>query len=440
MPAYFTLSHCWGNIKILKLTRENIQDFQHCIPEDSLCKTFKDAVHITRMLGFQYLWIDSLCIIQNDVEDWRNEASKMSGVYGGSALNLAASAASDGRVGCFSSRNDAELQRTARYRIQCMKGSKVWTFNCIDPTLYASCIQNCPLNQRGWTFQERFLSPRTLHFTKVQLYWECRAQIACEMYQEALPQFIQNGNFGFMERSDAKGAWARAVNYSARKLTFEQDRLPAIAGAARWIHNQTIDEYVAGLWKRHLETQLLWQVYGDIFISRVVNIELSLKGHDPYGEVVSDRLETRTGPLVGVQTFVDVGPILLNQGKAEFKLRFDSKESGRASGFWYCLPIRRFCGVPTNSTLQGLILQAVPGTVNGRFRRAGIFVSYDAEPKFSIDAALEDPKCWADQSIYKGDAGFSRLLYQISGSQRQLESKPVQAYINFTVYNYYKLP
>jgi hypothetical protein len=64
----------------------------------------KTHQYITRKLGIQYLWIDSLCMIQNDVEDWRNEASKMSGVYGGSTHNLAASAASDGRVGCFFTR------------------------------------------------------------------------------------------------------------------------------------------------------------------------------------------------------------------------------------------------------------------------------------------------------------------------------------------------
>jgi hypothetical protein len=178
---------------------------------------------------------------------------------GDSALNLAASTASDGRVGCFFSRNDAELQRTAHYQIQYMKNSKLQTLNCIDPTIYTTYIQKCPLNQRGWTFQERFLSQRTLHFTKLQLYWECRANSACEMYQGALPHLIQNGEFGFMERSDAKGAWASAArHYSARKLTFERDRLPTIGGVARWVHNQTGDEYVAGLWEKYLETELLW--------------------------------------------------------------------------------------------------------------------------------------------------------------------------------------
>jgi len=96
-PLYFTLSHCWGTIDILKLTRENIDDMQREIRETELCQTFRDAINVTRMLGFSYIWIDSLCIIQDDVEDWRKEASRMSDVYGGSTLNLAASGAQDGR-------------------------------------------------------------------------------------------------------------------------------------------------------------------------------------------------------------------------------------------------------------------------------------------------------------------------------------------------------
>lgn len=448
-PAYLTLSHCWGSIEILKLTRENIQDFRYGIPEDQLCKTFADAIYITRTLGFQYLWIDSLCIIQNDVEDWRKEASKMSSVYGGSSLNLAASAASDGREGCFFSRNDADMQRMAHQQIQWTKNSQRWTFNCIDPTLYTSCMQDCPLNQRGWTFQERFLSPKTLHFTKLQLYWECRESMACEMYQEALPNFVQNGSFGFLERRDAKKAWARAVEqYSARKLTFEKDRLPAIAGVARWVHNQTGDEYVAGLWRINLEEQLLWNTYEslpsqphrgnapswswasydqriDLFTAdeeqtklmfcRVVDIELKFKGHDPYGETASGRLELRTGPLIGV-TFVNAAPEYLNRRRSIMGFAFDTKGQHNTVGSWYFLPICKIGDELGEQTIEGLILQAIPGTGDGQFRRVGTFMERFVS-KFPIATAMEDPKCWADRSVYKGDAGVDdsgKLQYFIT--------------------------
>lgn len=79
--SYFALSHCWGppdpNIRKLVTTRSNLK--QHCveIPLDSLPKTFYDAVKVTRSLGIRFLWIDSLCVIQGDKDDWEKEASKM---------------------------------------------------------------------------------------------------------------------------------------------------------------------------------------------------------------------------------------------------------------------------------------------------------------------------------------------------------------------------
>lgn len=101
-PRYGTLSHCWGNKEFLKLNSQNIDSLARAIPNNMLSKTFKDAIQITRRLGIAYLWIDSLCIIQNDDNDWEHEASLMSSVYGGSTINIAASTAVDGTEGCFS--------------------------------------------------------------------------------------------------------------------------------------------------------------------------------------------------------------------------------------------------------------------------------------------------------------------------------------------------
>ena len=68
--SYVALSHCWGSLDFLTLKKSNIKIFQNQIPDLALTKTFRDAVHITQYLGFRYLWIDSLCIIQDDTADW----------------------------------------------------------------------------------------------------------------------------------------------------------------------------------------------------------------------------------------------------------------------------------------------------------------------------------------------------------------------------------
>jgi len=100
-PRYTTLSHCWGNLGFMKLTSDSLDLFLEKIPVDKLTKTFQDAVYITQRLGIDYLWIDSLCIIQDSMEDWEVESFLMSSVYGGSTLNIAAGSAVDGSKGCF---------------------------------------------------------------------------------------------------------------------------------------------------------------------------------------------------------------------------------------------------------------------------------------------------------------------------------------------------
>jgi hypothetical protein len=106
---YVALSHCWGPIPIITTLQENYQDHLQNIPLAKLSKTFREAVHGTRMLGFRYLWIDSLCIIQKSKSDWEVEAATMCDVYRRAAVTLAAAHAPMGEVGCFQER-DGVLQ------------------------------------------------------------------------------------------------------------------------------------------------------------------------------------------------------------------------------------------------------------------------------------------------------------------------------------------
>ena len=76
-PSYVTLSHCWGEGKPLKLNKDNEPSMLESLTLSQLPLTFRDAVHVTRQLGFRYLWIDSLCIIQDSQEDWEIESAKM---------------------------------------------------------------------------------------------------------------------------------------------------------------------------------------------------------------------------------------------------------------------------------------------------------------------------------------------------------------------------
>jgi hypothetical protein len=230
-PRYLTLSHCWGKINMITLTRNNKKEFEAVIPHESLCQIFKDAVALTQELEEEYLWIDSLCIIQDDPEDWQREASKMSGVYGGSYLNIAASGASDGSVGLAFDRPKNLLRRIRRYQIKIGKTPFSRWYDCINPYIYVGSVMKSPLAKRAWVFQERFLAPRTVHFTITQLCWECKSKIACEAYPEKLPRSVY---YDLVEQDKIEELWNHAVlNYSRYDMTFSRDRLLATSGVAK---------------------------------------------------------------------------------------------------------------------------------------------------------------------------------------------------------------
>jgi hypothetical protein len=105
---YVALSHCWGGRTNQMTTLENYESHQRGIKLDSLSKTFRDAVQVTQSIGIDYLWIDSLCIIQNDEADWGKEAAVMGSVYEQAYCTIMAAAASNGSVGCFAQSVDQD--------------------------------------------------------------------------------------------------------------------------------------------------------------------------------------------------------------------------------------------------------------------------------------------------------------------------------------------
>ena len=150
-------------------TIDNIRRLEESIPWDKLSKTFQDAIILTLKLGINYLWIDSLCIIQQCPEDWIREAKEMQRVYYNSFLNIAATAAEDGRRGCFFDRLSRFMEPLA-ISLTIEQGSEPETlFPFIeDPPLECGLARQ-PLIRRCWVMQERILAPRVLHFTDEQL-------------------------------------------------------------------------------------------------------------------------------------------------------------------------------------------------------------------------------------------------------------------------------
>jgi hypothetical protein len=268
---YTTLSHRWGQAKFLQLTRHNLEEFHRRIPTAELPQTFQEAIFVSKFLGIRYLWIDSLCIIQDDPSDWASEASNMHMVYSNSYCNIAASHAEDSTKGLFRDRNPHALCST---EVNICTSSYYTTKKarqvCVlaNDDMIADSMDHCPLSKRGWVLQERVLAPRVLHFARDQIFFECRTHIASELYNAGVPDSYHEFPLASMKANDAFRkedldswyemwqTWIEA--YSLMSLTYPSDKLIAISGVAKMVQSVVGDEYVAGMWRKDLLYQLVW--------------------------------------------------------------------------------------------------------------------------------------------------------------------------------------
>ena len=275
---YVTLSYCWGvNPSFPKLLSTNMSAFQACIPLAQLPKTFKDAVQVTRRLGLRYLWIDALCIIQDSQQDWLQEAASMTNVYSSSGLNLAAEASVDAIGGLFYEREPAALNGCdipVQWESLGAKDTikQIYHVSLRNPWLHM--LQDSPLQKRAWAFQERLLSPRTLHFAGDQIFWECFDAILSESNPDTniwRPHSLHDEASSSVKEQFASvcrdgdprlglDVWNELIkSYSRRAVTYGSDKMVALSGvAAKMALAFRPDDYLAGIWRQGLPKSLLW--------------------------------------------------------------------------------------------------------------------------------------------------------------------------------------
>lgn len=263
---YAALSHCWGQLKILRLIKENLEACLDSISIHELCQTFRDTLFILDQLSLEFVWIDSLCIIQNDAQDWEKEAALMGSVYGFAQITIAASHAVDGSHGLFSPR-----KLPCPVVIRLAPGENNKSGDCyvdcrlLDITSAYKAIRGSNLPTRAWAFQERVLSNRMIFFNDTQLSWLCRRGTQLESNPELYDTSLTSGDKGPMSYGD--GDWREMVEqYSACKLTYESDRLVAFSGLAKQHQKASHDVYLAGLWLQNIERQLCWgRIIGPLY-------------------------------------------------------------------------------------------------------------------------------------------------------------------------------
>jgi hypothetical protein len=243
------------------------------IPQDFLYPVLKDAVKVARRLGLRYLWIDSLCIIQDDLSDWHRQSSAMASIYENACITISG-------LSCAGDTSDSLFaQAPAGYNFAefaHVDGNSVFiraTKSDSHPILFdpnsryyrLMYSETFPLLRRGWAYQERLLSKRIIYFTKHELIWECMTDFWCEcspVREERVNEFrpIETYFMPALKKNVEWLSWDEIVTtYSQMDLSFEKDRLPALSGVARRYGEINERTYIAGLWKEDLLDQLLWR-------------------------------------------------------------------------------------------------------------------------------------------------------------------------------------
>ncbi|PQE10640.1 Heterokaryon incompatibility protein [Rutstroemia sp. NJR-2017a WRK4] len=255
--TYCTLSYRWSS-KPVKLTLKNIDDLKTALPLETLPIQIQHAIQVARLLGFRYLWVDALCIIQDSEADWKSEAAKMGTIYSNSNLTIAAVDA-PGNIDPNSSNlftaRDSSVS-TPGYR---PRGE---------------------LDSRGWVTQEEILSRRVLSFTKAGLFWSCARWVCSDQCPDGLvlPKFsdkprsqrVANDepNMNWQVQVWARGAggkvhgyrlWHAVMqDYTRRCLTRESDRFIALQGVESLFTSRLEDQNLGGVWRGNTIKDLAW--------------------------------------------------------------------------------------------------------------------------------------------------------------------------------------
>ncbi|KAI1267535.1 heterokaryon incompatibility protein-domain-containing protein [Xylariaceae sp. FL1019] len=257
---YVALSHCWGGLVSLQTTKDTYRSHQTGMDPDLFPKTFQQAFQLANYLGYHYVWIDCLCIIQEDEEDWEKQASEMAKVYGNADVVLAATTASSAKAGFFHTRErffessvtfetETAGSTTARYRMVPCRGH----------------YPIGPLDNRGWAVQEKLVARRYLAFESQQLTWECHEKSESESQYHIISQakyHVRNLDSMLQDcpREDLCVRWRDHVvrPFTRAKLTHESDRLVALSAVAARFQELNEGTYLVGLWKESMIRDLTW--------------------------------------------------------------------------------------------------------------------------------------------------------------------------------------
>jgi hypothetical protein len=288
--SYVALSHCWGSHGTpFTTTRLNYHERQQRIEVAAMPQTFQDAVTTCRRLGLSYLWIDSLCIVQDDATDWALESSFMADTYRYAFLVLSATRSNADAAGFLGPRTLQDTVRVYEGRESGLTVDLAQVHRGVQGVAWQKGydpMADEPLTSRAWCLQERSLARRSLHYASGGMFWECERLRASEMGEvsafqcetklsqwAALDTALDTPSrgrsvFSRLDRNpdtetlyvNDRGWYKMVEEYTKRGITTRTDRLPALSGLSRMKgqYTEERDIYLAGLWRSSLLEGLMW--------------------------------------------------------------------------------------------------------------------------------------------------------------------------------------
>lgn len=302
--SYAALSYCWGPKQYPNLiaTKASFNGMLENIPLSKFPLTLRDGIAVTRGLGLRYLWIDALCIVQDDDDDKDNEIPQMRQIFSYAHCTIIAATAAHCHAGFLHVRElPYTLELCVPYPGLDVKNGHLFLreYDLDHWTLYDPLGD--PVNHRAWTLEERLLSPRRLVYSKNHVRWLCETTELTNGgdledrkwpsttnrgdQMERLPPHLSPwtttssiGEDATSQRRDTWYSWLNIVReYNLRSLTKSKDKLRAIGGIAELYYLKTGDQYCAGLWRSYLAEELLWKV----FDPRATFSSMVIKSRDP---------------------------------------------------------------------------------------------------------------------------------------------------------------
>jgi hypothetical protein len=263
---YVALSYCWGGDQPIKTTLSTIQQFSSALPFSELPKSLRDAVLTTFSLSLRLLWVDSLCIIQDNSVETAKEIASMPQVYQNAHVTISAARSACCQDGFLHEISMPSAQSEVFKLPFCCPDGNVGSVNLLhEPDFWD------PIERRAWPLQEFLLSRRILKYGSYQLSWSCLC-VGLHENEDAKVKWFRQRDQRFLtlrwryhdSRYNTSDSWRHLVQeYTSRKLMESKDRLLAISGLATDIGTRRDDTYLGGLWLRDLPVGLLWQVTSD---------------------------------------------------------------------------------------------------------------------------------------------------------------------------------